>query len=113
MFELIVAGFMFVALIFYAVTGDADYGGGMWDLLATGPRAGAQRSAIETSHRTNLGGGSRLAYPHRRHFVYRLSAGIRRHDDGAQYSVHADVNRNRPSRFGIYFPEGTTSNLKR
>src|ERR1700704_1484596 len=47
MFELIVAGFMFVALIFYAVTGDADYGGGMWDLLATGPRAGAQRAAIE------------------------------------------------------------------
>ncbi len=47
MFELIVAVFMFVALIFYAVTGDADYGGGMWDLLATGPRAGAQRSAIE------------------------------------------------------------------
>src|SRR6266850_80331 len=47
MFELIVAGFMFMALIFYAVTGDADYGGGMWDLLATGPRAGAQRDAIE------------------------------------------------------------------
>jgi len=47
MFELIVAGFMFVALIFYAVTGDADYGGGMWDLLATGPRSGAQRDAIE------------------------------------------------------------------
>jgi cytochrome d ubiquinol oxidase subunit II len=47
MFELIVAGFMFVALIFYALTGDADYGGGMWDLLATGPRANAQRSAIE------------------------------------------------------------------
>ena len=46
MFELIVAGFMFVALIFYAVTGDADYGGGMWDLLATGPRANAQRDAI-------------------------------------------------------------------
>ena len=47
MFELIVAGFMFAALIFYAVTGDADYGGGMWDLVATGPRADAQRSAIE------------------------------------------------------------------
>src|SRR5437870_8230864 len=47
MFELIVAGFLFAALIFYAVTGDADYGGGMWDLLATGPRAGAQRDAIE------------------------------------------------------------------
>lgn len=46
MLELIVAGFMISALIFYAVTGGADYGGGMWDLLAAGPRAGAQRSAI-------------------------------------------------------------------
>jgi cytochrome d ubiquinol oxidase subunit II len=47
MSELIVAGFMFAALIFYAVTGDADYGGGMWDLLAIGPRADEQRKAIE------------------------------------------------------------------
>jgi cytochrome d ubiquinol oxidase subunit II len=47
MLELIVAGFMFVALIFYAVTGGADFGGGMWDLLATGPRADAQRNAID------------------------------------------------------------------
>src|SRR5437016_2057905 len=46
MFELIVAGFMFVALIFYALSGGADFGGGMWDLLATGPRADAQRDAI-------------------------------------------------------------------
>jgi cytochrome bd ubiquinol oxidase subunit II len=46
MLELIVAGFMGVALMFYAVTGGADFGGGMWDLLAVGPRAGAQRSAI-------------------------------------------------------------------
>jgi cytochrome bd ubiquinol oxidase subunit II len=45
-FELIVAGFMFAALIFYAVAGDADYGGGMWDLLASGRRAEAQRKAI-------------------------------------------------------------------
>ena len=47
MLELIVAGFMFVALIFYAVTGGADFGGGMWDLLATGLRAEAQRNAID------------------------------------------------------------------
>src|SRR6266446_9010296 len=46
MFELIVAGVMFVALVFYAVSGGADFGGGMWDLLATGPRANAQRNAI-------------------------------------------------------------------
>jgi cytochrome d ubiquinol oxidase subunit II len=44
--ELIVAGFLLVSLIFYAVTGGADFGGGMWDLLATGPRADAQRKAI-------------------------------------------------------------------
>src|SRR5260370_464438 len=47
MFWLIVGGFVFAGLIFCAVTGDADYGGGMWDLLATGPRADEQRSAIE------------------------------------------------------------------
>ena len=46
-----------------------------------------------------------MANTDRRHFVYRLSAGIRGHDDGAQYSVHTHVNRDRPSRFGIYFPE--------
>jgi cytochrome d ubiquinol oxidase subunit II len=46
MLELIVAAFMCAALIFYAVTGGADYGGGMWDLLATGPRADAQKNAI-------------------------------------------------------------------
>lgn len=44
--ELIVAAFLLFALIFYAVTGGADFGGGMWDLLATGPRATAQRNAI-------------------------------------------------------------------
>ena len=29
-----------VALVIYAVLGGADFGGGVWDLLATGPRAG-------------------------------------------------------------------------
>jgi cytochrome bd ubiquinol oxidase subunit II len=35
------------ALILYALSGGADFGGGMWDLLATGPRARRQREAIE------------------------------------------------------------------
>lgn len=47
MLELLIAGFMVVALIFYALTGGADYGGGIWDLLACGPHAGAQKKAIE------------------------------------------------------------------
>lgn len=45
--ELAAAGAMLVALIVYALTGGADFGGGIWDLLAAGPRAGAQRRAIE------------------------------------------------------------------
>jgi cytochrome d ubiquinol oxidase subunit II len=34
------------ALALYAVFGGADFGGGVWDLLAWGPRAKAQRDAI-------------------------------------------------------------------
>jgi cytochrome d ubiquinol oxidase subunit II len=46
MLETIVAAAMLVALIVYALTGGADYGGGMWDLLAAGDRASRQREAI-------------------------------------------------------------------
>jgi cytochrome d ubiquinol oxidase subunit II len=44
--EHIVAAFLLLALIFYAVTGGADFGGGMWDLLARGRRAAEQRNTI-------------------------------------------------------------------
>ena len=44
MLENIVATFMLLALIAYALTGGADFGGGMWDLLAFGPRATRQRA---------------------------------------------------------------------
>ncbi len=37
---------MLVALIAYTLTGGADFGGGVWDLLARGPRAEAQRRLI-------------------------------------------------------------------
>ena len=37
---------MLAALTLYALFGGADYGGGVWDLLATGPRAKAQRELI-------------------------------------------------------------------
>jgi cytochrome d ubiquinol oxidase subunit II len=46
MFELIVAISILLSLIIYALTGGADFGGGMWDLLAVGPRAARQRQAI-------------------------------------------------------------------
>ena len=46
MLELIVAFCILLSLILYALSGGADFGGGMWDLLAVGPRAARQRQAI-------------------------------------------------------------------
>src|SRR5438046_10165042 len=45
--ELGLGAVILVALVLYALSGGADYGGGMWDLLALGPRAQRQREAIE------------------------------------------------------------------
>jgi cytochrome d ubiquinol oxidase subunit II len=45
--ETLVALVVLIALVVYVLTGGADYGGGIWDLLARGPRARAQRAAIE------------------------------------------------------------------
>jgi cytochrome d ubiquinol oxidase subunit II len=44
--EMILAAAVMIALNLYALTGGADYGGGVWDLLARGLRAGAQRELI-------------------------------------------------------------------
>lgn len=41
-----VAAVMLLALVAYALLGGADYGAGVWDLLARGPRAEAQRELI-------------------------------------------------------------------
>jgi len=46
MLETLIAAVMLTSLIVYALMGGADYGGGMWDLLASGPRAKRQRHAI-------------------------------------------------------------------
>lgn len=46
--ELIILGVVVVALILYALLGGADFGGGMWDLLAF-PRTRQQREAIESA----------------------------------------------------------------
>jgi cytochrome bd ubiquinol oxidase subunit II len=44
--ELMIAGLGIIALVAYAVLGGADFGGGIWDLFATGPRRELQRDAI-------------------------------------------------------------------
>jgi cytochrome bd ubiquinol oxidase subunit II len=46
MLETLIGAVMLTSLIVYALMGGADYGGGMWDLLASGPRAKRQRHAI-------------------------------------------------------------------
>ncbi len=45
----LVALVMVGALAAYAATGGADFGGGVWDLLASGPRREAQRNLIATA----------------------------------------------------------------
>ena len=46
MFEIIVAFCILLSLILYALSGGADFGGGMWDVFAVGPRAPRQKQAI-------------------------------------------------------------------
>jgi len=44
--ELLLAGVILAALVIYSLSGGADFGGGVWDLFATGPRAREQRETI-------------------------------------------------------------------
>ena len=44
--ELLIGGAILVSLTFYALLAGADYGGGVWDLFARGPRATEQRALI-------------------------------------------------------------------
>ena len=43
----LLGGAILVALVLYALLGGADFGGGIWDLLASGPRKAGQRALIE------------------------------------------------------------------
>ena len=42
----LIAGILWLALTAYAVLAGADFGGGVWDLFAGGPRAADQRAAV-------------------------------------------------------------------
>ena len=46
MLETLIAAVMLASLILYALMAGADYGGGMWDLLASGPNTQRQRHAL-------------------------------------------------------------------
>ena len=58
----VVLGVMFVGLIAYALFGGADFGAGIWDLLAGGTRRGAPPARGDRARdRAGLGGQPRLA----------------------------------------------------
>ncbi|MFO0007569.1 MAG: cytochrome d ubiquinol oxidase subunit II, partial [bacterium] len=42
----LVAAVIYVALLVYTLTGGADFGGGVWDLFAAGPRRDRQRALV-------------------------------------------------------------------
>src|SRR6185295_3243306 len=44
-----IAAIMLVALTIYAIMAGADFGGGVWDLFASGPRAKQQRELIHNA----------------------------------------------------------------
>ena len=46
LFALVAVAIGGVAMVLYAVLAGADFGGGVWNLLATGPRAEEQRTAV-------------------------------------------------------------------
>ncbi len=47
--EYIIAAVIVVALVVYTLSGGADFGGGIWDIFAFGPRAKAQRRALSAA----------------------------------------------------------------
>ena len=69
---------MVLALNAYVLMGGADFGGGVWDLLASGPRREEQRALDRRLDRADLGGESRLADRRRRDAVHGVSRRVRR-----------------------------------
>ncbi len=71
----VMATLLALSLNAYVLFGGADFGGGVWDLLASGPRRNRQREVIAHAHGPDLGGQSCLAHPRHRAHLYLFSAG--------------------------------------
>ena len=76
------AAILLACVTLYAVLGGADFGGGLWDLLAGGTGAGsAPRAADRRVDHPGVGGQPRLARLRSGHLLDRLPARVRRGDD--------------------------------
>ena len=105
MLELTIAIFMLLSLILYALMGGADFGGGMWDLLAAGPRAVRQRKAIAKA----IGPIWEANHVWLILVVVLLFTGFparfRRDDDRVEHPPDRDARRHCAARLGFYLPQ--------
>jgi hypothetical protein len=100
----VVAAIMVLALNAYALTGGADFGGGVWDLLARGPPRSAA-NVDRRADRADLGGEPRLADPRRGDAVHRLPRGVRRARHRPAHPAHPDAARHRRARILVRVPQ--------
>ena len=102
----VLLGVMFVGLIAYALFGGADFGAGIWDLLAGGTRRGArQREPDRALDRPGVGGQPRLADLRARRAVDGVLHRLRRGRDHALHAADARGVRHDRARGGVRVPQ--------
>ena len=100
-----VAAILFVVIAAYALFGGADFGGGIWDLLAGGAERGAAPArAHRRVHHPGLGSQPRLAGLHPGAAVDRVPARVRRHHDRAVRPAQPVPAGHRPARGRVRLP---------
>ena len=99
-----VAAILFVVLAAYALFGGADFGGGIWDLIAGGPRARRRPTGtIRRVHHPGLGSQPRVAGLHPGAAVDGVPARVRRHHDRVVRAAQPLPAGNRAARCGFAF----------
>ena len=99
--ELCIAGVMLISLIIYMLTGGADFGGGIWDLFATGPRAKSQRALITQAIAPIWEGEPCLADCDYRAAVRGVPRRIRGDQHGFTHSANVNAHRYCASWLGV------------
>ena len=96
------------ALCLYFLFGGADFGGGVWDLLASRPARGRAAPRGRGRHRPGVGGEPRLADPGHRRAVHGFPAGVRGDLGRAARAADAVPDRRRVARLGVRVPRRST-----
>ena len=103
------AGMALVGLMAYAVLGGADFGGGVWDLFATGPRRRGAARGDRPRHGAGLGGEPRLADLRDRRAVHLLPVRLRAARDRAVPPVPPGAGGDHAPRGGVRLPRPTAA----